>query len=287
MVYRFIDENKVEFGLRWICKKLAVSLTAYYNYKKNRKAAKNNAKENIKEEIKYIYYNTDRNLGHRGMQIFLARKGLILSKTTVFKYMNQELNLHAVLKIKKASYKNKTPDSTYENTLNQEFVATCKNQIWCADFTYIRLKSGKMRYNCSLIDIYDRSVVASLNSSYMTSEFAIDTLKLALKNEKISGNLLLHTDRGSQFTSYEFAAFCNAHHIRQSMSKPGCPYDNAVMERFYRTFKTEFIYKNTFYNDDDLNQKTNRYIHLWYNYLRPHSFNLGLTPLEKRFAIFE
>lgn len=218
------------------------------------------------------------------MQIFLARKGILLSKTTVYKYMNKELGLHAVLKLRKSRYKKSKPDLTYENKLNQNFDVFRKNSIWCTDFTYIHLKSGKMRYNCSIIDLYDRSVVASINSKYITTQLAIDTLKLALKNEKMNKPLMLHTDRGSQFTSYEFSQFCNANNITQSMSLPGCPYDNAVMERFYKTFKSEFVYKNVFCSDEDLDNKTNAYIHLWYNYLRPHTFNNGMSPLEKRFG---
>ncbi len=82
MVYRFIDENRDEFGLRWLCRRIGISLNAYYNYRKNRKAKKLAKKKEILEKIKYIYYNNNRVVGHRPMLIFLKRYGYNISKTT-------------------------------------------------------------------------------------------------------------------------------------------------------------------------------------------------------------
>lgn len=282
MVYRFIDENKFEFGLRWLIRRCGLSMNSYYNYLKNRKEAYYKQLDVILEEIKMIYYNNGRLLGYRGMRIFLARKGIVLSTTTVHKYMNKILKLYAVTSPKRAKYSKGIIHKVYENELQQNFDVETKNQVWCTDFTYIKLKNGKMRYNCSIIDLYDRSIVASLNSKYINTELAISVLEKALKNENIKNPLKLHSDQGSQFTSYDFTNYCKEHNIVQSMSKSGCPYDNAVMERFYKTFKNEFVYQNTFIDEADLDVKTRQYIYLWYNYLRPHSYNDGLTPMEKR-----
>ena len=191
------------------------------------------------------------------MQIFLQRKGIFLSKTTVFKYKNKELNLHSITRLKKSRYKKGIVHKVYENEVNQEFNVKEKNKVSCTDFTYIRLRNGKMRCNCSILDLYDRAVVASVNSKYINTETAINTLTIALKKETIKNTLILHSDQGSQFTSYEFGQFCANNKIVQSMSRAGCPYDNAVMERFYKTFKMEFIYLHSFVDDEDLDRKTN------------------------------
>lgn len=100
-----------------------------------------------------------------------------------------------------------------------------------------------MRYNCTIIDLYDRSVVATLNSSYINTELAINTLKRAIKNEPPGAGLILHSDQGCQFSSWKFVDYCKSQGIIQSMSKAGCPYDNAPMERFYKTFKDELVYR--------------------------------------------
>ena len=207
MVYRFIDEYKTEFGVCWLINKFQISSNSYYNYLKNRKALQKQKKYQIKEEIKSIYYNHSRLLGHRGMQIFLSRKGIHLSKTTVFKYMNKELNLHAITKLKKTRYKRELVHKTFDNAVNQDFNVTQKNKVWCTDFTYIRLKNGKMRYNCTILDLYDRAVLASINSKYIDTDTAVSALSIALKQEQVKGPLILHSDQGSQFTSYAFAGF--------------------------------------------------------------------------------
>ena len=101
-----------------------------------------------------------------------------------------------------------------------------------------------MRYNCSILDLYDRSIVATLNSDYINTELAKATLEKALMEEKPEKGLILHSDQGCQFTSWGFINYCESRGICQSMSKAGCPYDNAPMERFYNTLKNELIYPN-------------------------------------------
>ena len=100
-------------------------------------------------------------------------------------------------------YKNKI----FDNLLNQNFTVDCKNKVWCTDFTYMRQPNGKFRYNCSIIDLYDRLAIASLNSDYINTDLAIDTLKTALKKEK-HPKVILHSDQGVQFTSWDFVNFC-------------------------------------------------------------------------------
>ena len=88
----------------------------------------------------------------------------------------------------------------------------------------MRQSNGKFRYNCSIIDLYDRSAVASLNSDYINTDLAISTLKTAIEKENYP-KVILHSDQGVQFTSWEFVNFCKENNITQSMSKAGCPYD--------------------------------------------------------------
>lgn len=255
---------------------------AYYNYLKDKKAGYRKEKQKILEKIKYIYYNNNRIIGHRGMKVFLAREGIYLSKTTVHGYMNQELGLHAVTMRKKQAYVRGEKNKVFPNLLKQNFSADAKNRIWCTDFTYIRLSNGKMRYNCTVIDLYDRSAAASLDSSYINAELAIETLKRTIKNEKPGAGLLLHSDQGCQFTSRKFVDFCKSQGVIQSMSKAGCPYDNAPMERFYKTFKEELVYRNRFMNAKELDDAVAQYVFVWYNHVRPHSYNNWLTPFEAR-----
>lgn len=282
MVYRFIDNNKDYFGLRWLCKHFGISLSCYYNYLDDKKREYHKQRDVIYERIKYIFYNNNRTVGHRAMRIFLARYGIYLSKTTVHKYMNKELNLAAVIMRKKPGYTSGKKHKIFDNLLKQNFKVNEKNRVWCTDFTYMRQPNGRFRYNCTIIDLYDRCAIASVNSDYINTELAIDTLKKALKQEKYPKGLILHSDQGGQFASCDFVMFCKKHDITQSMSKAGCPYDNSPMERFYNTFKNCFYYRFTFENVEMLDEMTKKYIN-WYNYIRPHSFNNYLTPMEARY----
>jgi len=284
VVYRFIDQYKKLFGLRWLLRRLKLFPNAYYNYLKHRKSGYLQKKKIILGKIKEIYYKYNRLPGHRMMTIFLERAGIYLSKTTVQKYMNRILNLHAVVQRRKPLYRKGTQHKIFENLLQQDFAAVKRNQIWCTDFTYIRLLNGKMRYNCTIVDLYDRSVVASVNGKNITAGLAITALEMALTTAKPKRGLILHSDQGSQFTSWEFTQFCKLRGVTQSMSKAGCPYDNAPIERFYHTFKQELIYQHQFRSDDELDHAVSRYIFVWYNHLRPHTYNGYLTPFEKRFA---
>ena len=94
--------------------------------------------------------------------------------------------------------------------------------------------------------------------------------------------VILHSDQGVQFTSWDFVNFCKDNNITQSMSKAGRPYDNAPMERFYNTFKSNFYNVTSFSNVAMMDELTIKYIN-WYNYVRPHSYNNYLTPMEARY----
>lgn len=281
MVYRFIQQYKDEFGVRWLCRYFGFCPNAYYNYLKGKKHDYYQQRDLILERIKYIYYENNGAVGYRAMKVFLEREGINLSNNTVNKYMNKMLKLSADLKYEKSG-KNLVPKyKIFDNLFKQNFKVRKKNKVWCTDFTYMRQQDGKFRYNCTIIDLYDRSVIASINSNYLNSNLAIETLSKALEQEDYPKELILHSDQGVQFTSWDFVTFCKDMGVTQSMSKAGCPFDNALMERFYNTFKSCFYYRYAFDSEQAQDEMTEQYIQ-WYNYVRPHSYNHYLTPMEVR-----
>ena len=205
------------------------------------------------------------------------------SYTTIHKYM-KELGLRSVTRRKKPEYRKGNTHRVFPNLLNQNFKADKRNQIWCTDFTYLLLSNGVIRYNCTIIDLYDRSVIASLNGDHITAELAIDTVKIAIKRHKPEKRLILHSDQGRQFTSKEFSDFCQKKNIQQSMSRAGCPYDNAPMERYYNTLKNEHLNLFTYKTKEELDTAVKEFAYVWYNHVRPHSYNQGRTPYAARIA---
>jgi len=191
--------------------------------------------------------------------------------------MNKDLYLKAIVRHKKPNYEYGEKHKVFPNLLNQEFYANEINQKWCTDFTYLFLADGRKRYNCSILDLHDRSIVASLNGTEITSRLATDTLKKALNSQpEIKNKLILHSDQGTQFTSKEFTEFCEAVNVTQSMSKAGYPYDNAPMERYHNTLKTECVYQHYYHSDEELDKSINAFVYAWYNHVRP----INLFPLQ-------
>ena len=254
---------------------------AYYNYRKHRKDARRKRKSHVLKTIEGLYHEYGGRPGYRMMRQLLASKGIALSVQTVRKYMNVELGLKSVTRKAKYRYR-KGPEAygTFEDLLGRDFKACERNTRWCIDFTYLFLANRSKRYNCTIIDLYDRRVVASVNSSRIDTKLAIDTLKKAIENAGGEVGMILHSDRGSQFTSKDFIEFCKAMGVTQSMSRPGCPYDNSPMERYFNTLKAELIDLRSFKDEETLYTEVNAYAYGWYNNLRPHSYNGGLPPAK-------
>ena len=190
------------------------------------------------------------------MKVYLERKGVVLSHVTVHKYMNKELGLISIVSRKKPTYECKEVHKKFDNLINQNFAASGINQKWATDFTYLFLSGGDVRYNCTIINLYDRSVVASITDRHITSDLAIRTLQKALDSQKsISKDIILHSDQGSQYTS-AFTEFCEKKGITQSVSKAGYSYD-AVQY----------------------------FVYVKYNHVHPHAYNEYRTPFEARYAV--
>lgn len=224
MVYRFIDNYKKLFGVRWLLRKFSLSSNSYYNYLKNTKSKYQKQQQRIYEEIKYIYSNNNRIIGHRVRKIFLSRKGIHLSKTTMHQYRNRDLSLYAVVMRKKPAYVKGVKNKIFSNLLHQNFHIEERNKVWCTDFTYIRLANGSMHYNCTIIDFYDRCVIACVNSKHINTELAKETLSKAIAAEKPKKNVILHSDQGCQFTSWAFVDYCKSNKL--------CSYFTSILSFF-------------------------------------------------------
>lgn len=267
--------------MNWLLEKLKIHPNAYYNYRKYRKNAKEKHKTSVLKTITKLYHGANGIPGYRMMRQLLENEGTELSLQTVRRYMNVELELRSITRKGKYHY-HKGPEAyaIYEDLLGRDFHADERNTKWCIDFTYLKLRKGGKRYNCTIIDLYDRRVVASVSSNHIDAELAIRTVSRALRKNKNKTGIILHSDRGSQFTSERFVRFCKENGITQSMSRPGCPYDNAPMERYFNTMKAELINLKTFSTEKALYDAISVYAYGWYNNQRPHSYNGGLPPAK-------
>ena len=264
-------------------RRLEIYPNAYYNYRKNRKAGYCAKKSEVHRQIAEIYHSHNGIDGYRSMTVYLERRGYHYSSATIHKYMNRELGLRSIVRPKKPGTKPGKPHRVFENLLKQDFQADRPNQKWYTDFTYLFLENGDVRYNCTILDLYDRSVIASITDRHITSDLAVRTLQKALDSQHLAKErLILHSDQGSQYTSKTFVEFCESAHITQSMSKAGYPYDNAPMERYFNTLKNECINLYDFRVEEELYQTVEEFAYVTYNHVRPHSYNGYRTPYQAR-----
>lgn len=250
---------------------------------KRRKEGAFKKKVTIKSEIEHIYHEYNGVCGYRTIRVYLNRRGISISRLTVHKYMNQEWKFYSITRRRKTVYEKGKTHKVFENKVKQNFTAEQKNQIWCTDFTYLFLTNGSKRYNGSIIDVYDRSIIASITDKHITSERAKHTLQKALDSHSgvNTKTLILHSDQGSQYTSKEFTEYCEQIGIIQSMNKAGCPYDNAPMERYFNTLKNELIYHAYYHNDKKLYLAIEEFAYVKYNHMR-HTLIIIIKRLSRR-----
>ena len=155
-------------------------------------------------------------------------------------------------------------------------VAFSYTELW-TEPTYLKA-GGRTYYLCVILDLFARKVIAYRLSSRIDKHPAIQTLHDAVASRSIKSGLIFHSDRGSQYTSFDFRKELDALNIIQSFSKKGHPYDNAVMECFFKYLKKDEINRKSYASFDDLKLSVFHYIHSYYNAFRPHSHNKGLTP---------
>ena len=187
--------------------------------------------------------------------------------------------LPSVIAMKEKGYKQ--GGHHYENLLNRQFVQNQVNYRWVTDITYI-ITPLRTYYLCAAMDLCGRYIVAYRLGTEITATLVSDTVRDAFTREKgkVANGLVLHSDQGCQYTSEEYFALTQEYHFAASMSRRGCPYDNALMENFFGTFKTECLYRCIPATGEQVQQLVDEYIQ-FYNYERI-DMKYGLTPFEIR-----
>jgi len=167
------------------------------------------------------------------------------------------------------------------NLLKQDFTASAPCQKWVGDITYVSTGEGWL-YLATVIDLFSRKVIGWAISKRMTKQLVIDAMKIAITNEHPGAGLIFHSDRGSQYASYDFQDLLREqeHQIRQSMSAKGDCYDNAFEESFFATIKKELIHRRRFSTRSQATLAIVNYIVSWYNPKRIHSALGDLSPME-------
>jgi putative transposase len=279
MKYDWMEEVRPCYRLDILCRALNVSRSGYYKHRHRRTSAREasdallvTAMEKLAELHVYRY-------GSPRMKVTLHKQGFTCSENRVARLMAA----HGLTARRKKRYRITTrQDRTAiasANQLAQCFSVALINHIWLTDITYIDTEEGWL-FLTVVLDLASRRVVGWSIRTTLEQLGPIQALRQALGRRRPSTTLIVHSDRGSQFTSHAFRALLHEHGISQSMSGTGNCYDNAPMESFFGILKRELVHQQRYTTREAARQSIADYIELYYNAQRIHS-SLGYqTPIE-------
>ena len=273
--YQVIYKHKDKYSISQMCKFFGVSRSGYYAYMKRKDIPDRDLP--LAEQIRQCQTENKQTYGYRRVQIWLERQGIYRNPKTVLRVM-QKYNLLSVVRRKKYKYVSEHLHK-YPNLLNREFVADRPNQKWVTDISYIPTDEC-MCYLSVIRDLYDNSIVAYHISKDMTVKLVLDTIHKAMQKEKVTDELQLHSDQGSQYVSHEYYVATKLYGITPSMSRRGNPYDNALAENFFSILKTECIHRVKLRSYEEARLLIAEYINFYNNYRI--QYKTKLTPLEQR-----
>ena len=234
----------------------------------------------LKALIRQIYNDSKQSAGARTVVAILANEHNIkLTRYLASKFMEQMGLVSCQLKMHKYKHADEA-HKTHGNILDRNFSPSTPNQVWTGDVTYVRIKGGWC-YLAVVLDLFARRVVGFAVSDSPDSALTAKALQMAYQTRLKPSGVLFHSDQGTHYTSKAFAesvASCDG--MKQSMSRRGNCWDNAPTERFFRSFKTEWMPKGGYEDIAEAKQAIMDYIWGYYQTVRPHSFNNYLTPLE-------
>jgi transposase InsO family protein len=157
-----------------------------------------------------------------------------------------------------------------ENLLNRQFDADAPNKVWVSDITYIATEEGWL-YLASVMDLHSRRIVGWSMSERVTRDIAMDALQMAIRQRKPKEGLIHHSDRGVQYASEDYQALLRGHGMICSMSRKGDCWDNAAMESFFGSLKTECTHHRRYHSMSEARRDIFFYIEVFYNQDRLHS----------------
>lgn len=279
MKYVFIQGYEKEFSLKRMCKVLGVGRSGYYAWRQRPQSLRERANQDLLIEIRTAYQVSRKTYGSPRIHAYLRRKGIFCGRNRVAHLMHShQIVARKVTRRHPQTTRQRPGAKIAPNLLNREFSASAPNQKWVSDFTYIDTAEGWL-YLAPILDLYSRRVVGWAMTDQMDVQLVQDAWQMAVTNRKPDTGLLHHSDRGSQYTSEVYLGHLTNYQCQISMSRTGNCYDNAAMESFFATLKTECA-DHQFATKAEARTTIFEFIEVWYNRQRLHSTLGFLSPLE-------
>lgn len=276
----FIDQNRVRFGVEPICRELEVSASAYWARMTRPLSPRAVRDKLLLAKIRSAHSNSYGIYGQWKVWRQLQKDGITVARCTVERLMRE----HGIEGIRKGKIQHTTiPSPTpvpASDLVKRDFTAERPDQLWVADFTYIRTWEGWC-YLAVVLDVHNRRIVGWQMANHMRQSLVSDAFAMALANrqEYEQGGMIAHSDHGSQYTSYEYTKRLVDAGITPSRGRTGTALDNAMAESVISTIKTELTKRHVWRTRLQLELAVVVYIG-WYNTHRLHRSLKGRTPLE-------
>jgi len=287
--FAFVKEHRrtstSSVASRWpaavICRVLRVARSGFYAWLKRGPSARQQRQAQLLARIRVAHAQNRELYGSpRVHRALLVDGGEVVSRNTVARLMRA-----AKIRAKtRRRYVPRTTDGAHrqpvaDNVLDRDFTAASVDRKWLADITYVPTDEGWL-YLAAVLDCFSRKLVGWAMADHMETDLVSDALKMALQHRRPDGaKLLHHSDRGVQYASDDYRHLLERHAITVSMSGRGDCYDNAMMESFWATLKTELVHHQTYATRAQARQSIFEYVEVFYNRKRLHS-SLGYVSPE-------
>ena len=280
MRFAFVAKHRGIWPMVWLCKALDVSTSGFHNWLNRRPAKRTLENESLLGLIRRSFHDSDRTYGARRVWHDVLAEGFTCGLHRIERLMRSNA-------LKARPRRRRLPSDTglrvinmiAPNILDRQFHATQPNRKWIADFTYVWTAEGWL-YVAAVIDLFSRRVVGWSMSATMTAQLVTDALLMAIWRRGKPDALMHHSDQGSQYTSEQFRTLMQDNGVTCSMSRSGNVWDNAAMESFFSTLKTERTERKVYRSRNQARADIFDFIERFYNPIRRHSTIGYLSPIE-------
>jgi putative transposase len=266
--------------LSWLCVTLGVTRGGYYAWRRRPDSEHAKLDSHLTAAIRTSFVESDQTYGSRRVHRDLRAWGHRCGRHRVERLMRRARLVARPRRRRLPFDLGVRPEhSIAGNVLDRQFAATAANQKWVADFTYLWTEEGWL-YAAVVMDLFSRRIVGWSMSSQMTAQFVTDAMLMAIWRRGPTSALLAHSDQGSQYTSEQFQQLLREHGVTCSMSRSGNVWDNAAMESFFSSLKTERTSRCIYQTRDQAREDVFDYIERFYNPRRRHSTLGYVSPMQ-------
>jgi putative transposase len=278
MRFRFIEDRRADYPVRILCDVLEVSPAGYYAWRSRPESRRSTANRQLVNDIKRVYRDAYGRYGSPRIHIELKAQGRGVSRGRIERLMHH----HGIRAIMAPPRWVRTTDSRHDlpiapNLLDRNFVAPAPNCVWLADI--IETDQGWL-YLATVMDLYSRRIVGWAMADHLRTELPLAALRMAIAAKQPGPGLIHHSDRGVQYAAGDYRKVMQSAGFQASMSRKADCYDNAPMESFFHTLKTELVHHRHYATRQEARREIFAYIEGFYNRTRRHSAIGYISPIE-------